>query len=273
MRRWRDVVLAPAMLELRGTFGHALGMLVSLDSIAELSGLISECQSRTEYEAARLEWLERAVGFDASYFGAATPRQLVTPVVSGVDTQRVEYCEARADRYWQDRLALHRAAFEAGGVVADHDALSAQQRDRMPFYREVVAGHGIRATAVALLRLRGQLSGCVFLGRAARGARFGGELRLLSQALPILALGNAVHEKLELPAPKATAELRRLTPREREVLQLLCRGWTNAQIAARLGSSPRTVKNQVSAILGKTNSTNRTQLTAQVGRRFLRDPD
>lgn len=244
-------------------------MRADTNSIVELSGVLSECVSRAEYEAARLEWLERAVGFEASYFGAASPQQLVTPVVSGVDTRRVESCEARADRYWQDRARLHRAALDSGGVVADHDALSAQTRDRMPFYREVVAGHGIRATAVALLRLRGHVSGCIFLGRTARGARFGGELGLLRRALPVLALANAVHAKVEL-TPTAAPEASRLTPREREVLQLLCRGWTNAQIAAQLGSSPRTVKNQVSAILDKTHSVNRTQLTAQVARRQFR---
>lgn len=242
-------------------------MPVDSNSIAELSGVVSECRNRREYEAARHEWLERAVGFDASYFGAASPQQLVTPVVSGIDTQRVEYCEARAERYWQDQLALLRAARDSGGVVADHDALSAQARDRMPFYREVVAAHGIRATAVALLRLRGQVSGCVFLGRTARGARFGGELGLLRRALPVLALADAVHAEHEPLAETTAPEASQLTRREREVLQLLCRGLTNAQIAAQLGSSPCTVKNQVSAILQKTRAVNRTQLTAQVARR------
>lgn len=241
-------------------------MVVGADAVVDLAGLVSECRSRQEYEAARLAWLGRAVGFEASYFGAASPQQILTPIVSGVDTGRVSRCEANADRYWQDRFTLQRAALSDGGVVADHDALTAKARDRMPFYREVVSGHGIRATAVAILRLRGQVSGSVYLGRTARGARFGGELALLRRALPVLALGEAVHAEPNVSS-EAIAVDACLTPRERTVLQLLCRGWTNAHIAVQLGSSPSTVKNQVSAILRKTKLQNRTQLTAQFQRR------
>lgn len=247
-----------------------LEMSLGSDPIADLAGVVGECRSRIEYEAARLEWLEEAIGFDASYFGAASQEQPAAPVVSGIDAERVEQCEAHADRYWQDRMALHRAALARDGAVADHDALSARARDRMPFYREVVSGHGIRATAVAMLRLRGQVSGCIFLGRSSRGARFGGELALLRRALPVLALGDAVHagpaRAIVGPAPLAAPEL---TPREQAVLQLVCRGWTNAQIAKHLGSSPRTVKNQVSAIFRKTKVANRTQLTAELTRRSV----
>jgi DNA-binding CsgD family transcriptional regulator len=242
---------------------------MSLDSIADLAGLVSECRDRSEYEAARLAWLEHAVGFEASYFGAASPEQSLTPTVSGVDTERVSRCEAHADRYWQDRLTLQRAASDEGGVVADHDALSARARDRMPFYREVVSGHGIRATAVAILRLRGHVSGSIYLGRTGHAARFGGELTLLRRALPVLALGEAMHGRVEKASAVAFASFA-LTPREQTVLQLLCRGWTNAQIAAQLGSSPRTVKNQVSAILSKTKTRNRTQLTAEIATRRAR---
>lgn len=239
-------------------------MSLAAPTVAELAGLLSECRNRAEYEVARLDWLERAVGFDASYFGAASRDQVVTPRVTGVDTERVSRCEANADRYWADRLTLQRAALSEHGVVADHEALSLRTRDRMPFYREVVAGHGIRATAVAMLRLRGQVSGSVFLGRSSRGARFGGELSVLRAALPVLALGEAVYAPTPAAPRGSTFDDLGLTPRERTVLQLLCRGWTNAQIAAQLGSSPRTVKNQVATILRKTQSQNRTELAARL---------
>jgi DNA-binding CsgD family transcriptional regulator len=246
-------------------------MRLDPDPIAQLVGLTAECTSRAEYEAMRLQWLERAVGFDASYFGAAEPEQQITPVISGVSSTKVEQCEAHADRYWRDRLTLQCAAAANGDAVADHDALSWQARDRMPFYREVVASHGIRATAVGLLRMGGRSLGSLFLGRVSVGARFGGELLLLRRALPVLSLGSAAHAALpELMAEVPIArELSALTQREQEVLDLLCRGWTNAQIASRLGSSPRTVKNQVSAILSKTKTANRTQL---VSRAALRRP-
>ena len=49
-----------------------------------------------------------------------------------------------------------------------------------------------------------------------------------------------------------------LTPREREVLQLVAQGLANKQIAARLGITERTVKLHVSNILGKLGAANRT---------------
>jgi DNA-binding NarL/FixJ family response regulator len=57
------------------------------------------------------------------------------------------------------------------------------------------------------------------------------------------------------PAPLLDA----LTERERQVLGLLGRGWGNAAIAAQLGLTEGTVRNHVSAILGKLGVTDRTQ--------------
>jgi DNA-binding NarL/FixJ family response regulator len=50
-----------------------------------------------------------------------------------------------------------------------------------------------------------------------------------------------------------------LSEREREVLSLLARGLTNADIAARLHLSEGTVRNYVSAVLAKLNVSDRTQ--------------
>ncbi|WP_254567596.1 response regulator transcription factor [Oscillatoria sp. HE19RPO] len=51
-----------------------------------------------------------------------------------------------------------------------------------------------------------------------------------------------------------------LTPRERDVLDLLAEGLSNAQIGDRLHLSPRTVEKYVSALLRKTETTNRAGL-------------
>ncbi len=54
----------------------------------------------------------------------------------------------------------------------------------------------------------------------------------------------------EAPAPLAGDSFN-LTPRERDVLRLLARGWTNRQIAEELYISPKTASVHVSNILGK----------------------
>jgi DNA-binding NarL/FixJ family response regulator len=55
----------------------------------------------------------------------------------------------------------------------------------------------------------------------------------------------------------ASGLLDRLTPRETEVLQRMCRGASNAEIADDLGMGERTVKSHVSAILAKLEARDR----------------
>ena len=51
-----------------------------------------------------------------------------------------------------------------------------------------------------------------------------------------------------------------LTGRERDILDLLARGRSNAEIAGRLGLSPKTVSNNVSNVLTKLQATDRAKL-------------
>jgi transcriptional regulator EpsA len=70
------------------------------------------------------------------------------------------------------------------------------------------------------------------------------------------------------PAPSRANALD-LSARETEVLEALCRGRTNLEIAAALSISPFTVKNHVQRIFRKIGVTNRTQAAARYAEALL----
>jgi predicted ATPase/DNA-binding CsgD family transcriptional regulator len=64
-----------------------------------------------------------------------------------------------------------------------------------------------------------------------------------------------------------------LTPREQEVLTMLCQRLTNAEMASRLSLSRRTVEDHVARLLGKLNVPNRREAAALAARHGLLSPD
>jgi DNA-binding NarL/FixJ family response regulator len=70
---------------------------------------------------------------------------------------------------------------------------------------------------------------------------------------------DQVARRLPAPVSATVGGLDELTPREREVLQLMAGGLSNAEIAAALFVSEATVKTHVSAVLGKLGLRSRIQ--------------
>jgi DNA-binding NarL/FixJ family response regulator len=71
------------------------------------------------------------------------------------------------------------------------------------------------------------------------------------------------------PAPQPESELDALTPREREVLQHIARGYMYKEIALRLDISPKTVEAHVSSVLRKLQLSSRHELTRWAAERGL----
>ena len=74
-------------------------------------------------------------------------------------------------------------------------------------------------------------------------------------------MGPGLFEKVitATPSVEIPPEFEQLTPREKEVLQLIAKGLNNREIAGKLFISERTVKNHVNSILSRLNLRDRTQ--------------
>ena len=75
----------------------------------------------------------------------------------------------------------------------------------------------------------------------------------------------------EIPAAEVDPQLDLLTPREREVLRLIARGYLYKEIARQLSISPKTVEAHVSAVLRKLQLSNRHELSRWAVERRLID--
>ncbi len=74
---------------------------------------------------------------------------------------------------------------------------------------------------------------------------------------------DEVRDRMTADKSSSQAELKvlTLTPRELSVVRLVAQGMTTVQIAEAIHRSPKTIDNQISSALTKTNSTNRVELS------------
>jgi two-component system nitrate/nitrite response regulator NarL len=100
-------------------------------------------------------------------------------------------------------------------------------------------------------------SGYVLKGVAGR------ELRAILKSIhaggKYLAPGLAYGALKDLSRPPAADPLAELTVREREVLELVVAGLSNAEIGARLGLAEKTVKHYMTSVLGKLDVSSRVE--------------
>jgi DNA-binding NarL/FixJ family response regulator len=90
--------------------------------------------------------------------------------------------------------------------------------------------------------------------------------------VPPEALDGGSAPTADRPAPPGPEEFAALTPRQREVMQLLLQGHSNKRICRQLSIAENTVKVHVSAVLRALNAENRTQAVLAASRLGLRMP-
>lgn len=143
----------------------------------------------------------------------------------------------------------------------EDELYSVGERHRLRIFSEVSRPQRSWSNAAMLLRWRGRPVAVLRLERVGTsGPRFTREdIEPVVALLPSLSLGwAAVSGQGTLPV--ATAELPPLSARERELCRYVARGLHNGEIAQLLGTSPNTVRNQLSTLFKKVEVTTRTEL-------------
>ncbi|MCG6203042.1 helix-turn-helix transcriptional regulator [Rhodopseudomonas sp. HC1] len=173
------------------------------------------------------------------------------------------YCaEVRARdpiRTWLDRVA----ASHDNGVARLSELTPAAPPDE-----PLLTDCGAAFVLTLALRDRRRIVGALSLVRDAQRGDFDERDRGLALSLlPLLEMAYGGLAARIDPAQRLADDGRQhaLTRRESEVATLAAAGHSNKSIARMLGSSPWTIKNQMRAVLDKTGTRNRTELSALLG--------
>ncbi len=229
------------------------------------AGLITElaCSVRDwgEFEDEALALLEHQIGGDTLFFADETGPSAATRGVL-VD------CLAEIRPLWAsfsfDVHPMALAAEQRGGVLIDSEVFGSTMR-ALPHYQQVMAPVRGRTTLIGALTHRGRLLQKVAIGRCWGTGDFReADVSALREVIAALSLARAAfvppHPQTRSlnPEPELSLELG-LTAREREVVSYLRLGYTNRDIAQALGTSVKTVRNQLSAAYSKLGVANRAE--------------
>ncbi|MFG3157419.1 response regulator [Streptomyces sp. NPDC048219] len=153
------------------------------------------------------------------------------------------------------------------GIEATRRIIAAGHRTRIliltTFDLDEYAYAGLRAGASGFLVKDAQpeelLSGIRAVATGDAVVAPGLTRRLLDAYAHHLPAGTAADDPLDASEGSPDSRLASLTDREREILMVMGRGWTNTEIAERLHLAESTVKTHVGRILAKTASRDRVQ--------------
>jgi DNA-binding CsgD family transcriptional regulator len=231
---------------------------------SELTERVQLGLDRTAFGDAVLEVLERYVGCETglcSTFEGGGPFTLRN--LDGQARGVFELLEQRPERYVQNIRETFTSVFQSRGWI-DHQVFPLKVRREDPVFRELFNPIGLRSVMMLGPRWRGRPLGIVGLHRFDRRRFSTAQLERALQILPVLDLAFALQERVRRPGEGALPEL---TPREHEIAHHVARGLSTPQIALVLGSSPFTVRNQLTQIFDKLMVASRAELAALVAQR------
>lgn len=237
--------------------------------IGELVEVARSCARSDALRQWMLVRIAALLPFDSAMY--LSPRLHEAPSsINKAEFRHLYWNYARNPERYSDGLAKGiRAAQALGGAYIDTEVFSASERSDLPLYAEMLRPQGIHCQIVARPRFHGQSAGLLYLCRHGIGRFRRGDLDRMLRLLPIIALSHTVIDSLAEPrvvaeATSAADPCHLLTGREREVVELVCRGLTNREIATALGTSANTIRNQLAAVFSKLEVASRAELAGLV---------
>lgn len=167
-------------------------------------------------------------------------------------------------RYLDEGRPVLEAAIANSGVIRDVDVLSVRARERLTFYDEYMRPLGASSTVLFLVQSGPSITQILSLTRTRASSFRSAELEALRLLLPSVSVAARVFPGVARAAGPANATRSPLTVREAEIVGYLVRGLQNAEIAACVGTSKNTVRNQIRHLFRKLDVSTRAELVAVV---------
>jgi DNA-binding CsgD family transcriptional regulator len=205
----------------------------------------------------------RIAGSSSAFAAVAAPSGAYRmDIRAGISEPAFRGVEVRLGRGLGGRVLAERRPFASGDYPADESITGD--------YRDVVRAEGLRGIGCVPIAGSSDPAALLYIGTRVAGQPgsrlFDELLRIADMAtvgLTVLTRATAASRASADAVPGAAVHL---TPREREVLDLLAAGASNRAIAARLILAESTVKGYVAALLEKFGAASRLQLVATAHR-------
>ncbi|MCB9591754.1 MAG: helix-turn-helix transcriptional regulator [Sandaracinaceae bacterium] len=231
-----------------------------------LCRLAAEATSLATWRQAALDALASFVRFDAALFHELSPRvPLDRAGIVGFDRDAIAATRSQWDDHAISLGAFTIRALAQGGVATDREAFGDRGRGRTAWNRHVARPLGIRSALAAHLVLDAEIVSMVLLARRADPGFSSLERERVAPLLPVLSICNGW--QLSKTASTVTGMAigvrcvdERLTPRQRELVEHVALGRTNAEVGRALGISANTVRNTLATIRARVGAANRADL-------------
>ncbi len=231
-----------------------------------LAARLAAARTQREVRETILDHLAEVLPHEAAGIHAMSPRvPLETGVFRGIDVAVLATSIAGWDTLAVELAPLREHAFRHRGVAADHDALSPGSRAHRLWRQTALAPQKLKTLALVHFVVGGVARAVLSIGRRKRDRFDEAELERLRDVAPTYALADLALGGLENRAGanmpvRLVCQDQRLTTRQREIVEHVALGHTNAEIAGALSLSPNTLRNHLATIFAKLGASNRAEV-------------